>query len=347
MPELRIDPIIGRRVYVAEERAGRPNDYELSPPPLKGGVRGGISGAGSLSPTATSSGMQNPSPNLSPQGRGTCCFCAGNEVHTPVESAAVRYANGHWQVRVVPNKYPAVTLDAPDSDAFGAHEVIIESPEHVLRLVQLSIEHIATILSVYRDRLAHWAADRRFKHAVVFKNSGYDAGASLEHVHSQLVALPYVPAAVQAELDGAAAYRKQHGRCVFCDLIDRERSAAERTVIQTDRYVAVAAYAPRQPYETWVLPRRHAARFDRMPDSELAEQAAVLHEQLRRLDAAAPDAPYNLLLHTGPFDGEDSFHWHWELVPRLTHEAGLEWGGGVYITPLSPERAAKRLREAF
>jgi UDPglucose--hexose-1-phosphate uridylyltransferase len=323
MPELRIDPIVGRRVYVAEDRAGRPNDYVVEP------LRG-----------------SNPASER-PVPMSTCFFCAGNETHTPVETAAVLDDRGRWRVRVVPNKYPAVTVDAQSSNAFGAHEVIIESPEHLLGLVDLDAEQLAVILTVYRDRLAYWAADGRFKHAVLFKNSGYDAGASLEHLHSQLVALPYVPAAVQAELNGAAAYRKQHGRCVFCDLLDREQKTAERIVSQAAGYVAVAAYAPRQPYETWILPRRHTARFDRLPDDDLAEQAKVLHDLLRRLNVVSPGAPYNLLLHTGPFDGGDSFHWHWELVPRLTHEAGLEWGGGVYITPLSPERAAKYLREAI
>jgi UDPglucose--hexose-1-phosphate uridylyltransferase len=247
----------------------------------------------------------------------------------------------------VPNKYPAVTLDVPSSDAFGAHEVIIESPEHALGFVDLPLDQITTILTVFRDRLAFWAADGRFKHAIVFKNSGYDAGASLEHVHSQLVALPYVPPSVQAELEGVASYREQHGRCVFCDLIDREKQAAERVVLQSAGYLAVAAYAPRQPYETWIMPTRHAARFEQLSGEELADQASALREILRRLNVVSPGAPYNVLLHAGPFDGADAFHWHWEVVPRLTHEAGLEWGGGVYITPLSPERAAKLLREAI
>jgi UDPglucose--hexose-1-phosphate uridylyltransferase len=276
-----------------------------------------------------------------------CYFCAGNESHTPLATATVTDADGRWRVRVVPNKYPAVTADAAESGAFGAHEVIIESPDHVLGLVDLNVEQLALILRIYRDRLAHWAADARFKHVVLFKNSGYDAGASLEHVHSQLVALPYVPAAVQAELDAAAAYRKGHGRCVFCDLIERERESRERVITDASGYLAVAAYAPRQPYETWLLPVRHTARFERLTDDELADQADILHDLLQCLDAVSPGAPYNLLLHTGPFDGDDSFHWHWELVPRLTHEAGLEWGGGVYIVPLSPERAAQRLREAM
>jgi UDPglucose--hexose-1-phosphate uridylyltransferase len=347
MPELRIDPVVGRRVYIAEDRAARPNDYEPSPPHSKGSAREEICDHTQPSPLAGSSASQGPSPNIFPQERGTCYFCAGNEYHTPVATATAPGADGRWQVRVVPNKYPAVRLDAEPDAAFGAHEVIVESPDHVLHMIDLSVEQLAVILKVYRDRLSHFAADARLKHAVLFKNAGYAAGASLEHIHSQLVALPFVPAAVQAELDAASSYYDRHRRCVFCDLIARELDADERIVHQADGYVAVCAYAPRQPFETWILPERHAARFDALEDRELAPQAELLLNVLGRLDRASPGAAYNLLLHTGPFDAaEAAFHWHWELVPRLTHEAGLEWGGGVFITPLSPERAAQQLRDA-
>jgi UDPglucose--hexose-1-phosphate uridylyltransferase len=223
--------------------------------------------------------------------------------------------------------------------------VIIESPSHHLNVTDLSVDHLATVVTVYRDRLRHWATDGRLKHAILFKNSGFAAGASLEHLHSQLVALPYVPATLQAELDGVARYHGAHGRCVYCDLVERETAAAERVVLRSEGYVAVCAYASRQPYETWILPERHTARFESIDDAELHAQARLLHDLLRRLQAASPGAAYNLLLHTAPFQApEAAFHWHWELIPRLTHEAGLEWAAGVYITPLSPERAAATLR---
>lgn len=330
MPELRVDPIVGRRVYIAEDRAGRPSDYAAAD--------AGERGDGHAAPTSTPAGARSVV-------RADCFFCAGNEWHTPVASHVVNDAEGRWLARVVPNKYPAVTLDAPTGDACGAHEVIIESPQHVLDFADLGVERLAQVLTVFRDRLRHWASDDRLRHAVVFKNSGYDAGASLEHVHSQLVALPYVPAAVQAELDSVASYRAAHGRCVFCDLIAREIAADARVALRRDGYVAVCAYAPRQPLETWILPERHQPHFEDDRDAVAAE-AAMLHELLRRLDIVSPGAPYNLLLHTAPWGGGD-FHWHWELVPRLTHEAGLEWGAGVYITPLSPERAAEQLRAAL
>jgi UDPglucose--hexose-1-phosphate uridylyltransferase len=323
MPELRIDPIIGRRVYIAEDRAGRPSDYVAEP------LRGSF-------PASERPGHVK-----------ACYFCAGNEAHTPVASAEVRDAQGRWQVRVVPNKYPALALDQPDSTAYGAHEVIIESPDHVLDLLDMDGDQLAVILVAYRDRLRHWANDSRLKHAIVFKNSGVAAGASLEHVHSQLVALPYVTAAVQAELDGTARYYEANKRCVFCDLIKRETADRERLVLHQDGYAAICAYAPRQPFETWILPVWHEARFDLLDDAELSDQSRVLYDVLHRLRVASSGAAYNLLLHTSPFSAaEYAYHWHWELVPRITHEAGLEWGAGVYITPLSPERAAAQLRAA-
>jgi UDPglucose--hexose-1-phosphate uridylyltransferase len=215
-------------------------------------------------------------------------------------------------------------------------------------VTEMGVDHLATILTVFRDRLRHWASDPRLRHAVVFKNSGFDAGASLEHVHSQLVALPYVPATVQAELDAVARFYESHGRCLFCDLIEGDLASGERVVMHQDGYAAICAFAPRQPYETWVLPVRHASRFDLLSDDALSAQAGMLHELFRRLESASPGAAYNLLLHTGPFHPADApFHWHWELVPRLTHEAGLEWGGGVFITPLPPERAAAELGTAI
>jgi UDPglucose--hexose-1-phosphate uridylyltransferase len=333
MPELRLDPITGRRVYVAEDRASRPTDFAEA-------AAGGPSGLAAAHDYEAS-----------------CPFCAGNEAATPHETHALRDARGQWQVRVVPNKFPAMSLDAageaPASPltpgpALGAHEVIIESPRHLVDVVQLSVEELAAVLAVYRDRLRHWAADGRLAHGLVFKNSGWAAGASLLHVHSQLVALPAVSESVAAELEGAGRFFASHRRCVFCDLVAREIAAGERMVLRQQGVVAVAAFAGRQPFETWLLPEDHASRFEGADDAALGALAAALHEVLRRLHAEAPGVAYNLLLHTAPFDdkGAASYHWHWELVPRTSPLAGLELGAGAYINSLSPERVAARLREA-
>ena len=180
---------------------------------------------------------------------------------------------------------------------------------------------------------------------MVFKNSGCDAGASLQHIHSQVTAVPYVLPTVQLELDAAARFYAARRRCIFCDLIESELAVNQRIVSDHQGYVTLCAIAPRQPYEMWLLPRMHHSRFDRLADAEVDELASVLHETLSRLQAAEPDCPYNLLLHTAPFDDDHAaaYHWHWEIVPRIAHEAGLEWGGGVHVCPLSPESAAQRL----
>ncbi len=339
MPELRIDPICGRRVYIAEDRAGRPNDYERLEQAL----------------------IAEP-PATGPRYRADCPFCAGNEAITPDAAATVLDADGRWRVRVVPNKYPAVSLAAAcglaregegrakPQAALGVHEVIVESPQHVTELAALDADQLVAVLATYRDRLRRWVQDARLRYALVFKNSGHGAGASLAHIHSQLVALPYVPAAVQTELDGAARWRSNHGLCAFCAIVERERSPDSRLVLDQGGYLAACAYYGRQPFETWILPVRHAARFDELDDGELAPLAAVLQGLVARLAAACRKRgyplAYNLVLHTGPFDGAhaESYHWHWELIPRVTHLAGLEWGTGVFVNPVSPERAARELR---
>jgi UDPglucose--hexose-1-phosphate uridylyltransferase len=159
--------------------------------------------------------------------------------------------------------------------------------------------------------------------------------------------LPYVTRAVDAELDSARQFYAKNSRCLFCDLIKQETIAEQRVVLRMSGCIAISAYAPRQPYEMWILPELHQSGYEELSDGALQRQAGVLRELLLRLDKVSPGAAYNLLLHTGPYRASDAaFHWHWELVPRLTHEAGLEWGGGIHITPLSPERAAAELRSA-
>lgn len=323
MSELRVDPVCGRCVYIAEDRAGRPNDF------------------------AAAAGKSAPSTLLADRS-ASCPFCAGHEAATPDALAEVRDAEGPWQVRVVPNKYPAVASRAGAHAPLGVHEVIIESPDHVAEVVDLAPAQFATILGVYRDRLRHWSDSGAFRHGIVFKNSGSAAGASIEHVHSQFIALPYVPELVQTELASAERFYVEARSCLFCELVEREQLAGERLVLRRDGYVAFCAYAGRQPFETWILPDRHAARFEMTSDDELAALASVLQDLLRRLHAQTDSLAYNLMLHTAPWDGghDASYHWHWELVPRSSQLAGFELGAGVYINPVSPERAAQNLRNA-
>ncbi len=205
-------------------------------------------------------------------------------------------------------------------------------------------------LTASRDRLRYWSLDSRMRHASLFKNSGPAAGASLEHVHSQLIVLPEVAESVQQELDHARRYWQVHTQCVYCDLIRYEQECRERLVLEDPFWIAFTAYAGRQPYETWLLPKQHQANFETISDDQMATLGLILHQLLVRLNACIPEVSYNLVLHTAPFHGGydsspcDSYHWHWELIPRTSELAGLELGAGIHINSLSPERAAQSLQ---
>jgi UDPglucose--hexose-1-phosphate uridylyltransferase len=286
-----------------------------------------------------------------------CPFCPGHEAQTP--PALRSYPDGPgWRVRVVPNKYPALRLagnPAPHGDEFGtrsdgvgAHEVIIDSPVHAHSLTDLPAEQVRLLLSVYADRLRELRRDGRLAYGLVFKNVGAAAGASLEHTHSQVIALPRVPAFVRQELITARAYHRRHGRCLCCDLLDREVRDGRRLVLESRHFAVLTPFASRMPYEMLLLPRRHAARFEELPEDECADLAGALRSALLKLERAADRPAYNYLIHTAPFTGPEpeSFHWHLEVLPRTTTLAGFEWATGVTINPLPPEQAAAQLREA-
>ena len=270
MSEFRQDPISGRWVVIAKDRAGRPDEFQ--PAPFR-------------------------------RVAATCPFCFGHEDETP--PAVATYPSDaaalgeRWKVRVVPNRYPAVTLDerpAPVSHlpsalgesrgGFGVHEVIIESPDHAVSFTDLSDELVEWSFAAYRDRLQSLARDRRLQYAQVFKNVGALGGASIEHIHSQLVATDFVPADVQAELDGSRAWHDRAGACPFCQMIDAEFAASLRVVAATERFVAFCPYASRFPYETWVLPRLHASQFEKTETGELGEAARFVRDIIGRIERA-------------------------------------------------------------
>jgi UDPglucose--hexose-1-phosphate uridylyltransferase len=329
MPMLRKDPITGRWVIIATERAKRPRSH--------GGTSADMPGA-------------------------FCPFCAGHEASTPAPVAtydAVDAQSDHdWSVRVVPNKFPALSsegdLAAADEGPYegltgvGTHDVIIECPEHIVDMGQLSVPHIAAVLRAWKERIEALRGDGRLECAVVFKNHGAAAGASLEHAHSQLIGLPVVPKRLAEELVGSQRYFDDHGECVFCDVLAYELDGGERVVCANDEAVAVAPFASRFPFELWILPRRHQAWYEDAHDEVFESVASLLKQVLGKLDRALEQPPFNLMLHSAPFpNGEDvsHFHWHFELIPKLTKVAGFEWGTGFYINPTSPESAAEHLRD--
>jgi UDPglucose--hexose-1-phosphate uridylyltransferase len=212
----------------------------------------------------------------------------------------------------------------------------------------MSEAEIERVLYAFRDRIQDLKRDRRFRYILIFKNHGAAAGATLEHTHSQLIALPIVPDFVREEIEGARRHYVAKERCVFCDIIRQEVSAGTRVILESADVVALAPYAPRFPFETWVLPRRHSGRFEDAPRHEFEALARVLKSLLLRIDRALERPSYNLIVHTSPFADEalEYYHWHLELIPKLTKVAGFEWGTGFYINPTSPEEAARVLRDA-
>ncbi|MDR0476881.1 MAG: DUF4921 family protein, partial [Desulfobulbaceae bacterium] len=209
-------------------------------------------------------------------------------------------------------------------------------------------DKIFYVLLAYRERIIDLKKDPRFRYIMVFKNHGRAAGASLEHSHSQLIALPVVPQMISSEIDGAASYYHFRERCVYCDVIAQEMSQNVRVVGQNGDFIVISPYAPRTPFEMWVLPKTHDSDYSRQDDKSLSSLAAILAETLRRLDAIIPGVSYNCVLHTNPLRSSnlDHYHWHLEIVPKLTSIAGFEWGTGFYINPMPPEEATLYMKEA-
>ncbi len=331
MPELRKDPITGRWVIISTDRQKRPNDFRVERASLLGG--------------------------------DTCPFCVGREDMTPPEVLAFRQ-DGHmpngpgWDLRVVPNKFPALqvegSLDREGEGLFdrmngiGAHEVIIENPDHAKTLATMSEMEIERVLWAFRERILDLKRDTRFRFILVFKNHGAAAGATLEHSHSQLIALPIVPDFVREEIEGAKRHYLMKERCVFCDIIRQEVSVGRRVIHENADVVALAPYAPRFPFETWLLPRSHGARFEEAPRPAYESLARMLRTVLQRMNRALENPAYNLVIHSAPFSeqGSEFYHWHVELLPKVTRTAGFESGTGFYINPTSPEEAAQVLRNA-
>jgi len=330
MPELRRDPIHGRWVIISTERGRRPSDFVTE--------------------------------ERRPIG-GFCPLCEGNEDKTPPEIIAFR-ENGTppntpgWTLRVVPNKFPALRIEGElnregegiydKMNGIGAHEVVIETPLHYETLATLPLKAVKNVLWAYRERMTDLRRDQRLRYVLVFKNHGVAAGASLEHSHSQIIALPIVPRRVAEEIEGAKNYFHYKERCVFCDIIRQEVQQKSRLIIENQAFLSIAPFASRFPFETWILPKTHYPSFEHMEPLLYEQAAQILSETLHRLRQVLNDPPYNYILHTSSFSEleNDHYHWHFEIMPKLTKVAGFEWGTGFYINPTPPEEAAQYLREA-
>ncbi len=279
-----------------------------------------------------------------------CPLCEGMEHDTPNEVYSIRAAgskpNGPgWQLRVVPNKYPAVR---PDSNCYGVHELVIETNRHVTNPTELTLHEQTAVLLAYRERMLAYHADTKLASATVFKNVGAEAGASLAHVHSQIIATAIVPGDIENELTVARNHFISHGACLYCDMIDRERSDGVRLVAETTNFVVLCPYAPRHAYECWVLPKSHASHYESITSEQCKELAEVLQQHIRKLDSVLHEPAYNWYLHTSPLRSATllDYHWHIELAPRTARAAGFELATGMYINAMPPEAAAEELRNA-
>jgi UDPglucose--hexose-1-phosphate uridylyltransferase len=331
LPELRKDPITGRWVIIATDRAKRPVDFVREKVEIRGS--------------------------------GFCPFCYGNESKTPPEIQAYRPDGSPkdspgWSLRVVPNKFPALGIEGTlnrqgeglydKMNGIGAHEVIIETPDHKATMATMPVSQVESVLWAYRDRIIDLKKDRRFRYILIFKNHGEAAGASLEHTHSQLIALPVIPKRVQEELDGSREYYHYKERCIFCDIIRQEQDSGVRVIAENEDFISLSPFAPRFPFEMWITPKVHQSAFVESSKTEFERLAFMLKDMLQRLDKTLDRPAYNFVVHTSPVpeNAHDYYHWHIEIMPKLTKLAGFEWGTGFYINPTPPEEAAKFLREA-
>ena len=329
MPELRKDPITGRWVIIATERGRRPSSFE---------------------------------PVVRTASARLCPFCPGHEDATPSEILAYRKDGTErnkpgWTLRVFPNKYPALIIEGSLSrephglydkmSGIGAHEVIVETAEHAYDMVAMSDAEVRNIFWAYRERMVDLERDRRFQYIMVFKNHGEAAGASLEHSHSQLIATPIIPKRVVEELNGSKKYFEFKERCVYCDIVRQELKDRERVVADYDSFITIEPFAARFPFETWLLPKTHQSSYLEMSENDFSILAKSFRDTLKRLKLALNDPPFNFMLHTRPVSKEhhEYYHWHFEIIPKLTKVAGFEWGSGFYINPTTPEEAAAFLRE--
>lgn len=343
MPELRKDPIIGRWVIVATERAKRPSDFRVSQPAAK---------------------ERNPS---TPPAK--CPFCEGNESLTPPEKFALRKEGTQadkpgWYIRDIPSISPFLRqngeLDRHGDGMYdlmngiGAHEILIASPEHATGAFIKDLSQLEKLIEVVIKRMEALKKDSRLKYALIFKNHGKVAGGSnFQHQHLQLIATPATPKRVKEELSGSKRYFDYKDRCVFCDMLSQELEEKKRIVLESDGFVSINPYCSRFPFETWILPKAHSCDFDAMTGKEIKNFAKAFQVTMKKLENILGNFPYNIILHTAPFRTKkqkgywetikSDYHWHIEIMPRLTEVAGFEWGSGFYINPVPPESACKYL----
>jgi len=327
MPELRQDFFTKEWVIIATERAKRPEELvthrQVQPPPAF---------------------------------VETCPFCPGNENKTPPEVLRVPAKGDQWKVRVIPNKFAALSSEVQPArslqhlrrriDGFGFHEVIVDSPDHSRCMAQLSDEQVASVLNAYKQRYSSLSLDHRITHITIFKNHGVDAGASLQHPHSQLIATPVIPSQVRHRLFEALRHYDDVGECMFCHMIEREVEDETRVVLKSERFVAMEVFASPTPFATHIFPLRHMATFGDISEMEIIDLARILRTLLAKIYVGLENPDLNFTVRSAPAEYTQARHFHWyvSVIPRLTRVAGFELGSGMFINTVLPEEAADFLR---
>lgn len=327
MPELRQNRFTKEWVIMATERAKRPEEMRVKrePRPVRHYVE-------------------------------NCPFCPGNEHLAPPEVTRYSKTKGEWQVRVVPNKFPALAREGEPLwtiersrrtiRGVGTHDVIVETPDHGLTTALLPVDGVETILQCYRERFRQVSADHRVAHVTIFKNHGEGAGTSLEHPHSQLIGAPVISSQVRQRLHEALRHFDEFGECIFCAVMEEELGEGTRIVLTSEHFVAMEPFASSTPFATYIYPRRHMASFGDISSTELADLARVLRTLLAKLYVGLDNPDYNYTIRTAPAEaaGVKYYHWYLSVIPRLSRVAGFELGSGMFINTVLPEQAAEFLR---
>ncbi len=340
--ELRKDYLLNRWVVIATERSRRPTDFAK---PKAEGAKSAV-----------------------------CPLCVGNEHMTPPAVMLYLKGNGevrvskdppagerprNWLVRAIPNLYPAFSPPKQAGDeqqvlqsdcfgyAIGEHEVLVESPNHDENPADAALPQLELVVNAYMDRLRELSAKPYVKYVSIFRNYGQEAGASLSHAHSQIIATPTIPATIQEELDASKNFYDKHQKCVFCDIVEKEVQGP-RLIYENADFAVFAPYASINPLEFWILPKRHASNIRSLTKPEAAAFAKTLKASLRALKDLVNDPPYNYGFHLAiNQEAQDYYHWHLEVYPKLSIWAGFEKSTGIYINTVTPETAASELRKSL
>ncbi|MFH1389187.1 MAG: galactose-1-phosphate uridylyltransferase [Candidatus Margulisiibacteriota bacterium] len=333
MPELRQNPATKEWVIIATERAKRPEDL----------------GSGTCQATEAQ--------------KQACPFCPGKENLSPGEILAYRdFGTGPdspgWWIRIIHNKYAALMPDGKNRErtklldyftmmnGLGEHEVIIESPHHDQTIATMDEKQVEELFLAYRERYVTLSKDPQFEMIIIFKNHGIGAGTSLHHPHSQLIATPITPSHIRHRLEESMRYFDDNGRCVYCEMIAKEKSIKERVIMETDNFIAISPFASRSPFETKILPKKHASSFDSITTADAKELAFVMRTILKKLFISLNNPDYNFVINSSPCHEKETeyYHWYINVIPRVSAVAGFELGSGIYINTVIPEEAAKYLR---